>query len=178
MRWRAAAGMLPAGQVRDGEELAVLSRGGGRLKRLVLLLTITATALLLVAGTAVLAKTFACKGGGACYGTDSADTMYGNKYRNLMYGRGGPNLMRGESGNDYLNGDGGRDRLVAGRGDDTAAGGDGDDAINGGNGNDTINGGNGNDRIDARDGMWDLIDCGPGKKDVLIADSFDDRNRC
>ena len=170
--------MLPQGDDRDGEELAVLPREGGKLKRVVLLLTIAATVLVLVAGTAALAKTLACKGGGACYGTDSADTMYGNKYRNDMYGRDGPDLIRGESNDDYLNGDGGRDRLVAGRGDDTAAGGDGDDAINGGGGNDTINGGGGNDRIDTRDGMFDRIDCGPGKKEVLIADSFDARTRC
>ena len=139
------------------------------MKRLFLLLTVTATAFLLLAGTVAVAKTLAC-GGGACYGTNNPDTMYGSSKRDLMYGLRGGDLMRGNGGNDYINGDGGSDRLVGGRGNDTLAGGKGDDALNGGKGNDVLNGGNGNDRVEAADGMQDRISCGNGTRDVVIFD--------
>ncbi|MBX5443331.1 MAG: hypothetical protein IRZ32_17620 [Solirubrobacteraceae bacterium] len=72
----------------------------------------------------------------------------------------------------------GRSRLVGSPGDDRLVGADGDDVIVGGRGTDAILGGGGNDRIEARDGVRDLIDCGPGLRDVAIVDRLDVVDDC
>jgi Ca2+-binding RTX toxin-like protein len=92
----------------------------------------------------------------------------------------GPNELHGSSrGTDTLSGGGGNDRLLGFDGADTISGGDGDDYLEGGFGDDRIEGGAGkdsfvgdrterdvvgvgNDVILARDGVAELVSCGPG----------------
>jgi Ca2+-binding RTX toxin-like protein len=85
-----------------------------------------------------------------------------------LNGDNGPNRIVGTVGGDRIDGGGGADRLF---------GGDGDDCIDGGPGADRISGGNGNDKINARDGVADVVDCGPGK-DVAQVDKVDKVRNC
>jgi len=140
-------------------------------RRLVLVLAITATVLLVAAG-AVLAATLACNGG-KCTGSDRPDTMYGSPRYDAIYSLKGGDLVRGNAGDDLVNGDGGWDRLVGGMGDDMVNGSDGEDVVAGNSGNDRLNGGTGNDRVEAADGMRDKISCGP--RDRLVFDKGLDR---
>ena len=56
--------------------------------------------------------------------------------------------------------------------------GDGKDHVSGGPGQDSIATGRGNDRVEALDGHRDRVNCGPGKRDAVSADSFDILIRC
>jgi Ca2+-binding RTX toxin-like protein len=107
-------------------------------------------------------------------------------------GNDGPNVvqLRSESadtvmglgGDDTIDGANGNDTLDGGAGDDTIYGGGNDDTIIGGPGLDSLSGegsasGNfisiaGNDRIDARDGVREQLNCGPGA-DTAIVDALD-----
>jgi hypothetical protein len=107
-------------------------------------------------------------------------------------GNDGPNFvqLRSESadtvsglgGDDTIDGANGNDVLDGGAGDDTIYGGGNDDTIVGGPGLDSLSGegsssGNfisiaGNDRIDARDGVREQLNCGPGA-DTAIVDALD-----
>jgi Ca2+-binding RTX toxin-like protein len=89
------------------------------------------------------------------------------------------NTLSGRRGDDVLLGLGNRDVLWGGGGDDTIRGGAGRDEIYGGAGSDRLEGGSGNDRIRADDGPRDadVIDCGPGKRDVVWIDPRADRVR-
>lgn len=78
-------------------------------------------------------------------GTPQADSVYGRAGGDSVFGKGGP------------------DRLVGGRGADT---------LTGGPGPDRLFGGPGSDRILARDGVADVVDCGPGW-DVAVVDPID-----
>lgn len=131
-------------------------------------------AVLLAAGGTALAATLACNGG-RCVGTDGPDTMYGSDVRDVIFSLKGQDLVRGHKGSDTLNGDGGNDRLVGGRGDDEVNGADGDDVVAGNPGNDSLNGGKGNDRIEAHDGFTDAINCGDGRRDLVVFDKGLDR---
>ena len=51
-------------------------------------------------------------------------------------------------------------------------GGAGNDRLTGGSGKDTISGGTGNDTISARDGVRDLVSCGPGRDVVSPIESM------
>jgi len=55
----------------------------------------------------------------------------------------------------------GNDTLIGNTGPNTLDGGAGNDGLNGGSGNDALFGGPGDDTISARDGVQDLVDCGP-----------------
>jgi hypothetical protein len=127
----------------------------------------------------------------------------------LAYGEEGNDVLNGEAGNDDLSGEEGNDRLVGGDGDDALGGeigadgesqrgGPGDDVIEGGRGNDLLFGGSGRDRlvggpgrdsvlagdgndtILVRDGSVDVVRCGRGTRDVVLADRQDrvDRREC
>ncbi len=71
----------------------------------------------------------------------------------------------------------GGDTIRGGRGPDQLFGRAGADCIRGGRGRDFIFGGPGNDTILARDGVADLVSCGPGK-DVAIVDRHDATRGC
>ena len=49
----------------------------------------------------------------------------------------------------------------------------GDDRVRGGRADDTLNGGQGNDRITSVDGVRDVVRCGPGLHDRVVADRRD-----
>jgi Ca2+-binding RTX toxin-like protein len=72
---------------------------------------------------------------------------------------------------DAYGGNGG-DTLTGSDGPNTLDGGPGDDQVTGGKGTDGLYGGDGNDTIDARDGVADTVDCGPGS-DTVSRDSVD-----
>ena len=82
--------------------------------------------------------------------TPAAATTTGRTLR----GRAGADVLRGTAGPDVISGRGGNDRLY------------------GGKGRDRLDGGAGNDSIYARDGVRDVIRCGPGR-DRVSADRTD-----
>jgi Ca2+-binding RTX toxin-like protein len=162
------------------------------MKRVILLLTTIALALVAASGTA---WAFDC-GAGSCWGTPGDDLMIGTAADQGLHGRGGDDLIRGLEGNDSLTGDAGDDAVYGGPGNDSVQGNRGHDRVEGGGGNDKVNGGAGNDRVvgnkgddrllgdgghdhvDGRDlgpagiGGSDVLDCGRGF-DTFEAD-FDD----
>ena len=120
-------------------------------------------------------------------GTGGADTFIGDDRANAFYGLGGNDFLAGQGGNDCLYGFGGSDVVLGGSGDDVLDGGagadrlegeDGADEIYGGAGGDRIDAGGSNDRVQARDRTSDLVDCGAGNADVVIADAADNVSRC
>ena len=90
--------------------------------------------------------------------------------------------VRGLGGDDRIDGANGNDVLDGGAGDDTIYGGGNDDTITGGPGLDSLSGEGsasglfisvaGNDTIDARDGVREQLNCGPGA-DTAIVDPLD-----
>jgi Ca2+-binding RTX toxin-like protein len=128
-------------------------------------------------------------------GTANADTIFGLGGNDVLLGMGGNDLLDGGSGDDSLDGGPGKDKLKGQKGDDTLTGGPGDDVLIGGPGKDKLNGGKGNDSltgnggkdslvggpgndvINARDGVAELVKCGPGK-DRVKADKKDRLSGC
>ena len=80
----------------------------------------------------------------------------------------GASYVRGMDGPDDLRGGGQEDHLWGGGGNDTVTGNGGSDSLSGGEGNDTIQ---------ARDGVSDRVDCGPGT-DTVVADAADQVVNC
>ncbi|HEU5264720.1 MAG TPA: N,N-dimethylformamidase beta subunit family domain-containing protein [Gaiellaceae bacterium] len=78
----------------------------------------------------------------------------------------------GTPGGDTLRGTRGADRLFGRGGDDRIFGLAGDDVLNGGPNADRLWGGSGRDRLFARDGVGDVVVCGPGR-DVAVVDRLD-----
>jgi hypothetical protein len=101
-------------------------------------------------------------------GTPRGDELTGTPWDDVIRGGGGNDRIRGLAGPDDLGGGGGADRVE---------GGSGADRIAGGPGQDRISGGRGADRIDARDGVRDIVSCGPGR-DVATVDRADVTTGC
>jgi hypothetical protein len=96
--------------------------------------------------------------------SESADTVAG---------LGGDDLIDGANGNDVLDGGAGNDTIYGGGNDDTIVGGPGLDSLSGeGSASGFFISVAGNDRIDARDGVAEQINCGPGA-DSAILDALD-----
>jgi Ca2+-binding RTX toxin-like protein len=128
-------------------------------------------------------------------GTPNADTIFGLGGNDVVRGLGGNDVLDGGAGGDNVDGGSGRDKLKGQKGNDTLTGGAGDDVLIGGPGNDKLNGGKGNDTlignggkdslvggpgndaINARDGVRELVKCGPGK-DRVKADKKDRLSGC
>ena len=128
-------------------------------------------------------------------GSANADKIFGLGGDDVLFGLGAADVLDGGAGDDSLDGGSGRDLLRGGRGNDTLTGGAGDDTLIGGPGRDKLNGGKGNDKlfgngskdsliggpgndtIDARDGVAELVKCGPGK-DKVKADKKDRLSGC
>ena len=128
-------------------------------------------------------------------GTDKADTIFGLGGNDVLLGMGGNDLLDGGPGDDNLDGSTGKDKLKGQKGDDVLTGGAGDDVLIGGPGKDKLNGGKGNDQlignagkdslvggpgndtINARDGVSELVKCGPGR-DKVRADKKDRLSGC
>jgi Ca2+-binding RTX toxin-like protein len=106
------------------------------MRRVALLLSVVAAALILASGVA-LAKNFA--------GTNGDDRFIGTNKADKAFGAGG---------NDFLSGKGGRDELYAGTGRDTLRGGEGNDYLNAANNGDSTdyNCGPGNNDVAVIDG--------------------------
>ncbi|MCA9823580.1 MAG: CHAP domain-containing protein [Dehalococcoidia bacterium] len=105
-------------------------------------------------------------------GTPRADALVGGRFNDRLLGLAGPDRLFGYAGNDVLDAGAGNDRLDGGPGNDVLDGSSGHDRLIGGSGKDRLLGGPGNDVFLARDGVRDMIVCGPGK-DRVFADRFD-----
>jgi Ca2+-binding RTX toxin-like protein len=128
-------------------------------------------------------------------GTSGPDTIFGLGGNDVLLGFAGNDLLDGGAGEDNLDGGKGRDKLKGQKGDDVLTGGPGNDVLiggpgkdklNGGAGNDTLTGngskdslvgGPGNDTINSRDGVVELVKCGPGR-DKVKADKKDRLSGC
>jgi Ca2+-binding RTX toxin-like protein len=167
------------------------------MRRLVLLLTAMALALLLASGVALAVNRI---------GTDGPDTLRGTNGNDNLLGRGDNDILIALNGRDNLLGGPGNDwldtrRMGFRRGDKNMVGGSGNDAVIGGRSSDNVLGEEGNDlvadgperefatdRLTAGDGndvvavvnrpaFKDLVTCGGGfdrvladRKDVLADD--------
>jgi hypothetical protein len=171
------------------------------MKRLTLLLTMMALALLLSASVA-FALTVDCTAGRGCFGTDDPDTLNGSaggddmdarQAGDTLFGGGGDDWMSGDAygptdtstdGDDRVFGEAGWDGMVGYGGSDVLSGGDGRDFIDAvesskNPGEDTVRGGASNDFIDAIDQTKDTIDCGTGTRDRVYYDkNLDTVERC
>jgi hypothetical protein len=157
------------------------------MKRLTVLLTMTALVLLLSASVA-FALTIDCTAGRGCFGTDGPDTLNGSAGDDDMDARQAGDSLYGGDGHDWMSGDtygptdsstDGEDRVFGGVGSDGMVGYGGSDLLSGGDGRDylyavelsnrpgedTVRGGRSNDFIDAIDKAKDTIGCGAGTKD-------------
>ena len=106
-------------------------------------------------------------------GSDEADRIQGTGGSDRLYGEGKDDRIDAGGGNDFIDGGSGEDVISGGPGDDRILGQSGDDLIGGGPGNDNIVGGKGDDSIYAADGERDVVACGSGKEDRVIADRID-----
>src|SRR5215216_3588670 len=150
-------------------------RGGPRVKRAVILLTVMAI-VIAVGGGVALAKTIHCRGGD-CFGTNRPDSIYGTNRHDAIFAERGGDFVTGRGGADNLNGGDGNDRVLGGWGDDWIKGGRQDDTVKGDLGNDRITGGSGHNVIRAGDGMRDLIICGDNSRNLIYYDPHLDRFR-
>jgi len=88
-------------------------------------------------------------------------------------GTAGPDTLTGTAGADTLSGLGAGDTLSGRGGADKLFGGPGGDRLTGGPAADKLLGGPGNDRLQARDGVADVVNCGPGSGDLAVVDGSD-----
>jgi hypothetical protein len=92
---------------------------------------------------------------------------------NVQTGGAGPDRLTGLALGDVLRGLGGNDLLTGRAGDDCLSGGPGNDTLAGGTGNDRFDAGLGDDAVNARDQRSEIVNCGPGRQDRVIADRND-----
>ena len=144
-------------------------------------------AALVVGSGAALAATINCDGG-RCEGTRGPDKLTGSPVRDVMYGFGADDKLYGNRGDDEMYGGSGRDLLHGGHGGDEMYGGPsnddfygeaghdyfsgdrGRDRMAGGQGRDHLYGGLDDDTIASQDGVFDVLDCGPGNYDAVVID--------
>ena len=107
-------------------------------------------------------------------GTDGPNTVQlRSEAADTVKGLGGDDMIDGANGNDALDGGAGNDTIYGGGNDDTIVGGPGLDSLSGeGSGSGLYVSVAGNDRIDARDGVREQLNCGPGA-DTAIVDELD-----
>ena len=96
----------------------------------------------------------------AVQGTAAAETLTGGNLGETIFGLGG---------NDRLDGGGGSDCLFGAAGNDT---------ITGGGARDTLVGGAGDDVLLAKDGVGEVVNCGPGGRDRATVDRTDRVKGC
>lgn len=138
-------------------------------RRLMLLLTVVAAALVLAGGVALAADLVGTSGDDTLTGTAGDDRIAAGDGNDRLLGRAGNDQLSGGLGSDYLYGGVGADALVGGEGADTIYDGPKNDASE-----DNIIGGEGPDSIyTANDpASRDLLDCGSGD-DVVTVDTLD-----
>ncbi len=164
------------------------------MRRVALLLTVMAAALVLASGVALAVNRVGTNGHDVLKGTDGEDNLVGLGGQDDLFGKGGSDNLLGGEGRDAVVGGnerrpgGGDKNLVGGPGNDIVITGKGSDNAVGGEGNDylfecclrefskdTLSGGSGNDVID----VWhkpaavqDVVTCGSGF-DRVISDRAD-----
>jgi Ca2+-binding RTX toxin-like protein len=167
------------------------------MRRLVLLLTAMALALLLASGVALAVNRIGTDGPDTLRGTNGNDNLLGRGDNDILFALNGRDNLLGGPGNDWLD----TRRMGFRRGDKNMVGGSGNDSVVGGRGSDNVLGEEGNDlvtdgperefatdRLTAGDGndvvavvnrpaFKDLVTCGEGfdrvladRKDVLADD--------
>jgi hypothetical protein len=104
------------------------------------------------------------------HGDAGNDTIKGGSGGNEMYGEAGNDLLQGGSGDEDMNGGPGTDRLYSADGGDRLSGGLDRDRMSGGLGRDELLGGEDDDTIGSQDGVFDVVDCGPGDYDAVVID--------
>lgn len=122
-------------------------------------------------------------GAGFSFRRFRCERLHGGVGNDVSAGGVGRDFMSGGPGDDVQNGDGGADRIFANPGRDKSDGGDGRDDLwalarvdvtaLGDPDGDELTGGEGNDRFHVRDGEVDLVHCGGGDRDLVLADQFD-----
>jgi Ca2+-binding RTX toxin-like protein len=163
------------------------------MRRVALLLTVMAAALVLASGVALAVNRVGTNGPDTLRGTDGADNLSGLRGEDKLLGKGGEDNLSGGAGKDVvlggderrpgggdknLAGGGGNDFVGAGRGSDNASGGDGNDLLVDGNlgesSRDNLSGGSGKDVIFANHvpAFGDVVSCGGGF-DRVLADRKD-----
>ena len=115
-------------------------------------------------------------------GTARRDTLRGSPFLDFLVGReggdrlvggGGRDSIDGGPGDDVLDGGGDWDVLFGKGGTDRLLGGGGPDDIRAGTGRDRVDAGRGNDEVLVRDGWRDVVSCGAGQGDIVVADRRD-----
>lgn len=99
-------------------------------------------------------------------------TKTGTARNDVIVGTQGLDSLCGRSGRDVLRGRGGNDRLWGHRDRDVLVGGSGNDILDPGPSIDRVFGDDGADRLLLRDGVADVVSCGPGR-DIVFADRRD-----
>jgi uncharacterized repeat protein (TIGR01451 family) len=120
---------------------------------------------LLLLGTCLLAASVHAA---TIRGTLRSETLRGTPAADRVLGLRGNDKLYGFAGADFVSGGAGRDLIDGGKGDDN---------LIGGSESDLIRGGSGNDSIFSRDGVRDLVNCGPGR-DVVGVDVRDRVTAC
>ena len=123
------------------------------IRRVALLLTMMAVALILGSGVALAAYFVGTSGGDNLRGTNNADEMYGLRGNDTLVGRGGKDYIEGGTGFDVIRGGSNDDEIYGGRGQDDLFGNDGDDYIN-----------------SADNDQPDTVDCGGGVDRAVVDD--------
>jgi RTX calcium-binding nonapeptide repeat (4 copies)/WD40-like Beta Propeller Repeat len=111
-------------------------------------------------------------------GTAKADRINGSSGSDRIVGGAGRDKLFGLGGADCISGGAGNDTISGGKGNDTLSGGAGIDKITAGPGRNKVSGGAGNDAINVRNHKRDVVNCGPGKKDRVVADKIDKLHGC
>jgi hypothetical protein len=111
-------------------------------------------------------------------GTARADRIRGSSGSDRISGGRGRDRLSGLNGSDCIAGGAGNDILSGGRGNDTVSGGAGNDRITAGPGKNRVSGGSGNDTINVRNHRRDVVSCGKGKQDRVVADRSDRLRGC
>ena len=110
-------------------------------------------------------------------GTSAAERIKGTRHGDLIRGSGGADKIFAGPGGDRVYGGRGNDRVIGQSGRDRLYGQAGADIVVGGPGKDVLRGGPGDDKLNARDGVAETVDCGPGR-DVAIVDERDVTRGC
>jgi hypothetical protein len=147
-----------------------------KMKRRALLLMVTMTAALIVAGGVALAETFTCDSTPPCHGTPEDDSIIGTASGETIYAYGGDDGVNSGDGDDTVYGSSGGDDLIGVGGSNKLYGGRGGDILDaswpdGIPSTDHLYGGGGNDNFDAVDGEKDIINCGKGTADEVSYDA-------
>ena len=168
------------------------------MRRVALVLTAMALALVLASGVALAANKVGTNAPDTLRGTNKADNLLGRGANDILLALAGNDNLLGGPGKDIVNGgdenrlSGGNKNMVGGSGNDSVNGGRGSDTVLGEEGNDlvadgpdrefatdNVSGGDGNDVVAAvnRPAFVDIVSCGGGfdrvivdRKDVLAPD--------